>query len=76
MNDGQETFGGQTGCCNFACAVRVILFRYRRGLVAAARRLMDKTPAFLFNQLGWKKDNVKDLIKAVDGKRGAVTTLR
>ena len=28
--------------------------------------LMDKTPAFLFNQLGWKKDNVKDLIKAVD----------
>ena len=29
--------------------------------------LMDKTPAFLFTQLGWKKDNVKDLIKAVDG---------
>ena len=28
--------------------------------------LMDKTPAFLFTQLGWKKDNVKDLIKAVD----------
>ncbi len=28
--------------------------------------LMDKTPAFLFTQLGWSKANVKDLIKAVD----------
>ena len=28
--------------------------------------LMDKTPAFLFTQLGWNKDNVKDLIKAID----------
>ena len=28
--------------------------------------LMDKNPAFLFNQLGWKKENVKDLVKAVD----------
>jgi peptide/nickel transport system substrate-binding protein len=26
--------------------------------------LLDKTPAFLFTQLGWTKDNVKDLIKA------------
>jgi peptide/nickel transport system substrate-binding protein len=28
--------------------------------------LMDKTPAFLFTQLGWTKANVKDLVKAVD----------
>ncbi len=28
--------------------------------------LMDKTPAFLFTQLGWSKANVKDLIKVVD----------
>ena len=28
--------------------------------------LMDKTPAFLFTQLGWTKANVKDLIKALD----------
>jgi len=28
--------------------------------------LMNKTPAFLFTQLGWSKDNVKDLIKALD----------
>ncbi|MCW3475843.1 ABC transporter substrate-binding protein [Limobrevibacterium gyesilva] len=26
--------------------------------------LMNKTPAFLFTQLGWTKDNVKDLVKA------------
>jgi peptide/nickel transport system substrate-binding protein len=26
--------------------------------------LMDKTPAFLLTQLGWTKDNVKDLVKA------------
>ena len=26
--------------------------------------LMDKTPAFLLTQLGWSKDNVKDLVKA------------
>lgn len=25
--------------------------------------LMNKTPAFLFTQLGWSKDNVKDLVK-------------
>ena len=28
--------------------------------------LMDKAPAFLFTQLGWNKDNVKDLVKATD----------
>ena len=28
--------------------------------------LMDKTPAFLFTQLGWSKDNVKDLVQAID----------
>jgi peptide/nickel transport system substrate-binding protein len=28
--------------------------------------LMDKSPAFLFTQLGWTKANVKDLIKAID----------
>jgi peptide/nickel transport system substrate-binding protein len=28
--------------------------------------LMDKTPAFLFTQLGWSKDNVKSLVKAID----------
>jgi peptide/nickel transport system substrate-binding protein len=28
--------------------------------------IMDKTPAFLFTQLGWTKDNVKDLIQAAD----------
>ncbi len=26
--------------------------------------ILDKTPAFLLNQLGWTKDNVKDLVKA------------
>jgi peptide/nickel transport system substrate-binding protein len=26
--------------------------------------ILDKTPAFLFTQLGWSKDNVKDLVKA------------
>jgi peptide/nickel transport system substrate-binding protein len=26
--------------------------------------LMDKTPAFLLTQLGWNKDNVKELVKA------------
>ncbi len=26
--------------------------------------LMDKTPAFLLTQLGWTRDNVKDLVKA------------
>ncbi len=26
--------------------------------------LLDKTPAFLLDQLGWTKDNVKDLVKA------------
>ena len=28
--------------------------------------LMDKTPAFLFTQMGWTKDNVRDLVKALD----------
>jgi len=28
--------------------------------------LMDKTPAFLFTQLGWTKDNVKTLVQATD----------
>ncbi len=28
--------------------------------------IMNKTPAFLFTQLGWTKDNVRDLIKALD----------
>ena len=28
--------------------------------------LLDKTPAFLFTQLGWSKDNVKDLVQATD----------
>ena len=28
--------------------------------------IMNKTPAFLFTQLGWNKDNVRDLIKALD----------
>ena len=28
--------------------------------------LMDKTPAFLFTQLGWSKDNVKSLVSATD----------
>jgi peptide/nickel transport system substrate-binding protein len=28
--------------------------------------ILDKTPAFLFEQLGWSKDNVKDLVKATD----------
>jgi peptide/nickel transport system substrate-binding protein len=27
---------------------------------------LDKTPAFLLNQLGWSKDNVDSLVKAVD----------
>ena len=28
--------------------------------------LLDKTPAFILSQLGWTKDNVKDLVKAID----------
>jgi peptide/nickel transport system substrate-binding protein len=28
--------------------------------------LLDKTPAFILSQLGWTKDNVKDLVKATD----------
>jgi len=28
--------------------------------------LLDKTPAFLFTQLGWTKDNVKTLVQATD----------
>ena len=28
--------------------------------------IMNKTPAFLFTQLGWTKDNVRELVKATD----------
>ena len=28
--------------------------------------MLDKTPAFILSQLGWTKDNVKDLVKATD----------
>ena len=28
--------------------------------------ILDKTPAFILSQLGWTKDNVKDLVKATD----------
>src|ERR1700729_108173 len=28
--------------------------------------IMNKTPGFLFTQLGWNKDNARDLIKALD----------
>jgi peptide/nickel transport system substrate-binding protein len=28
--------------------------------------LMNKTPAFLFTQMGWSKDNVRDLVKVLD----------
>ncbi len=28
--------------------------------------ILDKTPAFLFDQLGWTKDNVKELVQATD----------
>jgi peptide/nickel transport system substrate-binding protein len=28
--------------------------------------IMNKTPAFLFTQLGWNKDNVRDLVKVLD----------
>ena len=28
--------------------------------------ILDKTPAFLFTQLGWDKNNVKSLITAPD----------
>lgn len=28
--------------------------------------LLDKTPAFLLTQLGWTKDNVRDMVKATD----------
>src|SRR5499427_9362780 len=28
--------------------------------------IMNKTPAFLFTQLGWNKDNVRELVKALD----------
>jgi peptide/nickel transport system substrate-binding protein len=30
--------------------------------------IMNKTPAFLFNQLGWNKNNVRDLVKAPDAQ--------
>jgi len=29
---------------------------------------MNRTPAFLFTQLGWNKDSVRDLIKAPDAQ--------
>ena len=34
---------------------------------------LDKTPAFLIEQLGWSKDNVDQLVKAVDDKTLQVT---
>ncbi|MBV9782819.1 MAG: ABC transporter substrate-binding protein [Acidisphaera sp.] len=36
--------------------------------------LLDKTPAFLFTQLGWTKDNVRDLVKATDSMTLQITT--
>ena len=33
---------------------------------SSASSIMNKTPAFLFTQLGWNKDNARDLIKALD----------
>jgi peptide/nickel transport system substrate-binding protein len=35
--------------------------------------LLDKTPAFIFSQLGWTKDNVKDLVKAADEATATLT---
>ncbi len=35
--------------------------------------LLDKTPAFIFSQLGWTKDNVKDLVKALDAETAQLT---
>ena len=35
--------------------------------------LLDKTPAFIFTQFGWSKDNVKDLVKAKDASTVDVT---
>lgn len=37
-----------------------VAFSLQRGVI------IDKTPAFLLNQLGWTKDNVKDLVTAPD----------
>jgi peptide/nickel transport system substrate-binding protein len=34
---------------------------------------LDKTPAFLFSQLGWTKDNVDSLVKAIDDTTLQVT---
>ena len=34
---------------------------------------LDKTPAFLIGQLGWTKDNVDELVKAVDDKTFQIT---
>jgi peptide/nickel transport system substrate-binding protein len=34
---------------------------------------LDKTPAFLIGQLGWTKDNVDQMVKAVDGETFAIT---
>jgi peptide/nickel transport system substrate-binding protein len=34
---------------------------------------LDKTPAFLLNQLGWSKDNVDNLVKAIDDTTFQVT---
>lgn len=34
---------------------------------------LDKTPAFLIGQLGWTKDNVDQMVKAVDGETFSIT---
>jgi peptide/nickel transport system substrate-binding protein len=34
---------------------------------------LDKTPAFLIGQLGWTKDNVDQMVKAVDGETFTIT---
>jgi peptide/nickel transport system substrate-binding protein len=34
---------------------------------------LDKTPAFLIGQLGWTKDNVDQMVKAVDGETFQIT---
>jgi peptide/nickel transport system substrate-binding protein len=35
--------------------------------------LLDKTPAFILSQLGWTKDNVKDLVKATGEHTAEIT---
>ena len=39
------------------------VYRRGRGVLAAARRPLDKSPAFILGQFGLTKDNVKDKIK-------------